>query len=138
MLMLLEIGQHQKIPKMRVKYADSREERAVLVKTEHMLVVRRMIDFKAALDLKTCRHLLTKIDKAATSAQANHMRAVDSTSGETPKHLLKDLVKPKRKFNIAAITAHMTARKIGRPNSSNLPKQCKAMVSNLSMSQCSP
>ena len=97
--------------RMRIRYADSREERAVSVKTEHMLVVRRVIDFKSALDWRTCRHLLTKIDKAAISAQANHMLAFDSTIGETPKHLLKDLVKAKRKFNIVAITAHMRARK---------------------------
>ena len=47
---------------MRVRYADSREERAVLVKTEHMLVVRRLIDFKTALDWKTCRLLSAKVD----------------------------------------------------------------------------
>ena len=97
--------------KMRVRYADSSEERAVLVKTEHMLVVRRMIGFKVALDWRTCRLLLANVDKAAISVQANDMLAVDSTSEETPKRLPKDLVKPKRRFNIAAITAHIRARK---------------------------
>ena len=98
--------------KMRVRYADSREERAVLVKTEHMLVVRHLMEFKTALDWKTCRHLLPKIDKAAISAQANDMLAADITSEETLKHLLKNLVKPKRRFNIAAITAHVRAAQV--------------------------
>ena len=93
---------------MRVRYADSREERAVLVKTEHMLVVRHPMDFKTALDWQTCQHLLA-VDRTAISAQANDMLAADSTCEETPKHLLRDLVKPKRRFNIAAVTAHVRA-----------------------------
>ena len=106
---------------MRVSYVDSREERAVLVKTEHMLVVvRHLMDFKTALDWKTCRHLLAKVDRTAISAQANDMLAADSTCEETPKHLLKDLVKPKRRFNIASITAHVRATKA---KSSNLLQQ---------------
>ena len=39
------------------------------------------------------------------------MLATDSTSEETPKQLPKGLVKPKRRFNIAAITAHIRATK---------------------------
>ena len=76
-----------------------------------MLVVRRLIDFKTALDWRTCRLLLAKVDKAVISAQANDMLAVDSTSEETPKNLFKDLVKLKRRFNIAAISAHIRAAK---------------------------
>ena len=79
-----------------------------------MLVVRQLIGFKTALDWKTCRHLLAKVDKAAISAKANYMLATDSTSEETPKHVLKDLAKPKRRFNIATITAHVRATKTQR------------------------
>ena len=39
------------------------------------------------------------------------MPATDSTVEETPKHFLKDLVKPRRKFNIAAITAYVKVKK---------------------------
>ena len=48
--------------------------------------------------------MLAKIDNADVSAKANQMLATDSTVGETLKHILKNFVKPKRKFNIAAIT----------------------------------
>ena len=53
---------------------------------------------------------MPKINKAEVSAQANDMLANDPTVEETPKHFLKDLVKPKRKFNIAAITAYVKVK----------------------------
>ena len=103
-----------KDPKMRIRYADSRDERAALVKAEHMLAVRYMMKFQAEIDWSTCRHLLPKIDNAEVSAQANGMLANDSIVEETPKHFLKDLVKPKRKFNIAAITAYVKVKQTKR------------------------
>ena len=96
--------------KMRIRYADSRDERAALVKAEHMLVVRHMMKFQQGIDWSTCRHLLPMINKAEVSAQANEMLAIDPVVEETPKHFLRDLVKPKRKFNIAAITAYVKVK----------------------------
>ena len=111
---LLETGQRPKIPRCASGTPTLARSEPSIVKTERMLVVHHLIDFKTALDWKTCRRLLAKVDKAAISAQAHDMLAADSTSEETPKHLFKDLVKPKRKFNIAAITAHVRATKTQR------------------------
>ena len=117
-----------KDPKMRVRCADSRDERAVLVKTEHMLVLRLTMLFQAAIDWGTCRRLLPKIDNADVAAQSNEMLATDSAVEETPKHFLKDLVKPRRKFNIAAITAYVKVKKTKQhePDPANTVK-CHAL-----------
>ena len=94
--------------KMRIRYADSREERAAVVKLTHILLVRQMTHTQTALSWDVCRHLLCSMDRVAIQPQANQMMANDSTQQETPSHLLGGLAKPKQRFDIAALPKRMT------------------------------
>ena len=80
--------------KMRIRYADKREERAAVAKLTHVLLVRHMAHTQAALSWDTCRHLLCSTDKVAISSQANQTMANDSTQQETPTPLLADSPNP--------------------------------------------
>ena len=51
--------------KMRIRYADSREERSAVAKLTHMWLVRQMAHTQAALSWDVCRHLLCSVDKVA-------------------------------------------------------------------------
>ena len=89
--------------KMRIRYADNREERAAVVKLTHVLLVRRMAFTQTTLSWDACRHLLCSIDKTAVSSQANQMMAYDSTQQVTPAHMCDGFARPKRRFDIAAL-----------------------------------
>ena len=92
---------------MRIRYADSREERSAVVKLTHMPLVRQMAQTQRALSWDVCRHLLCSLDKAAILSQANQMAANDTIQQETPARFLGGLAKPKRKFDIAALAKRM-------------------------------
>ena len=89
--------------KMRIRYADNREERAAVAKLTHVLLVRHMASTQTTLSWDACRHLLCSTDKAAISSQANQMMAYDSAQQETPAHLCGGFARPKRRFDIAAL-----------------------------------
>ena len=89
--------------KMRIRYADNREERAAVAKLTHVLLVRRMASTQTTLSWDACRHLLCSMDKAAISSQANQMIAYDCAQQETPAHLCGEFARPKRRFDIAAL-----------------------------------
>ena len=89
--------------KMRIRYADNREERAAVVKLTHVLLVRRLACTQTPLSWDACRHLLCSTDKTAVSSQANQMMACDSTQHETPARMCDGFSRPKRRFNIAAL-----------------------------------
>ena len=52
--------------KMRIRYADSREEMFAVVKLTHMLLVRQMAQAQEALSWDVCRHLLRVLSKQGT------------------------------------------------------------------------
>jgi hypothetical protein len=92
--------------KMRIRYADSREERSAVVKLTHMLLVRQMALSQVALSWVACRHLLASIDYRAIATQAAQLMSLDITQKETGTHSLGSLGKAKRKFNIGALSLH--------------------------------
>ena len=63
--------------KMRIRYADSREERSAVVKLTHVLLVRQMARSQVALSWDACRHLLCSTDKAAFNSQASQKVSSD-------------------------------------------------------------
>ena len=85
--------------KMRIRYADSREERSAVVKLAHMLLVRQMAQAQEALSWDACRHLLCSLNKAHATSQANQVVASDAVQQETPIQFLGGLAKPKQRFN---------------------------------------
>jgi len=97
--------------KMRIRYADSREERSAVVKLTHVLIVRQMARGNSVLSWNACRHLLCSLDKAHITAQANQAMASDVLQHETPTKFLKGLVRPKRKFDVEALASRMTAQR---------------------------
>ena len=96
---------------MRIRYADSREERSAVVKLTHVLLVRQMACEGSTLSWNVCRHLLCSLDKAQITAQANQAMASDTLHQETPAKFLGGLGKPKRKFDISSLAKHMTAQR---------------------------
>ena len=93
--------------KMRIRYADSREERASVAKLTHILLVRQTAHTQNALSWDVCRHLLCSVDKVAISSQVNQMMANDSTQQETPTHFLGGLAKSRQRFDITALPKRM-------------------------------
>ena len=91
---------------MRIRYADSREERSATVKLTHVLLVRQMAHSQRALSWDTCRSLLSTMDKAAAALLASQKISASTDQAETREGLLKGLIGPKRKFNISALTRH--------------------------------
>ena len=92
--------------KMRIRYADSREERSAAVKLTHVLLVRQMAQSHVALSWDSCRALLCTTDKAAVALLASQKMSGSADQAETRECLLKGLIGPKRRFNIAALTRH--------------------------------
>ena len=82
--------------KMRIRYADSREERSAVVKLTHMLLVRQMAQTQKALSWDVCRHLLCSLDKAAILSNANQMVANDTIQQEHQRASSVVLPSPKR------------------------------------------
>jgi hypothetical protein len=93
--------------KMRIRYADSREERSAVIKLTHVLLVRQMAQDSSALSWDVCRRLFCSLDKAHITAQANQAMASDILHQETPVKFLGGLAKPKRKFDIASLAKRM-------------------------------
>lgn len=91
---------------MRIRYADSKEERSATVKLTHVLLVRQMAQSQRALSWDTCRSLLSTTDKVAIAVLATQRISASTDHAETRKSLLKGLIGPKRKFNISALTRH--------------------------------
>jgi hypothetical protein len=104
--------------KMRVRYADSREEKAAAVKLEHVLVVRDLANLKVPLAWSACQQLLVTLDPAPTSAEVGRALADDCVVEETAESLLQGLARPKRRFNISAL-----AKRRPRPTMSSAPTQ---------------
>ena len=92
--------------KMRIRYADSREERSATVKLTHVLLVRQMASSEVALSWVACRHLLASVDNKAIAMQAAQLMASDSNQEETQSRFLGALGRAKRKFNIEALSRH--------------------------------
>ena len=92
-----------KSSKMRVRYADSREDRAAVTKLVHMLLVRQMAQNHSALSWEACRLLLCTLDVPTIVSQANRMMATDTVEQETPRHRLGEFASRKRKFDVAAL-----------------------------------
>ena len=101
--------------KMRIRYADPREERSAVVKLTHVLLVRQMACSQVALSWDACRHLLCSTDEAAVNSQASRKVSSDVDQEETRECLLGGLVRAKRKFNIAALTKHAQAQSAVQP-----------------------
>ena len=118
-----------KSSRMRIRYADSREERSAVVKLTHVLLVRQMAKSDVALSWDSCRHLLCSVDKAHITAQANAVIAGDLPHQETPEALLGGLAKPKRKFDIPALAMRMGAQR-RRISTDALPSQAGAASSS--------
>ena len=109
--------------KMRIRYADSREERSAVVKLTHMLLVRQMALSQVALSWVACRHLLASIDNRAIVAQATQLMSCDITQKETDTRSLGSLGKAKRKFNIGALSLHAARQHRGLPVLPMAPEQ---------------
>ena len=101
--------------KMRIRYADSREERSAVVKLTHVLLVRQVAQSQVALSWDACRTLLYSTDKAAVSSQASQ-RVSGDVGQEATRECLLGLVKAnKRKFNTPALTRHAQAQSAAQP-----------------------
>ena len=92
---------------MRIRYEDSREERAAVTKLTHSLLVRQMAKTHTTLSWDVCRLLLCSLDTSAIASQANYMMANGATVQETPARLLGGLANRKRRFDIAALPKRM-------------------------------
>ena len=101
--------------KMRIRYADSREERSAVVKLAHMLLVRQMASSGVTLSWIACRHLLASVDNKAITAQATQLMACDTNQKETQPRFLGGLGKAKRKFNVEALALHATKHTYNPP-----------------------
>ena len=95
------------------KDTDSCEERAAVVKLEHLLVVRQMAQSQAVLSWDTCRCLVGKVGNQEISAQGHRMFADEIVERGTAGHLLQGLAKPKRRFSVAALGARMRGEQLG-------------------------
>ena len=83
--------------KMRIRYADSREERSAAVKLTHVLLVRQMAQSHVALSWDTCRALLCTTDRAAVALLASQKMSGSADQAETRECLLKGLIGPTRR-----------------------------------------
>ena len=112
--------------KMRIRYADSREERSAVVKLTHVLLARQVARSQVVLSWDACRHPLRSTDKPAVISQASQKVSNDVDQEETRACLLGGLVRAKRKFNIAALTMHAQAQSIVQPIVKEQIAQCTA------------
>ena len=116
---------------MRIRYADSREERPAAVKLTHVLLVRQMVQSHVALSWDTCRALLCTTDKAAVALLASQKMSGSADQAETRECLLKGLIGPKRRFNIAALTRHAHTQPAVQPNAKRLKTQHNMVNDNM-------
>eukprot|EP00972_Heterocapsa_arctica_P034485 5077804-Heterocapsa_arctica.AAC.1 len=88
---------------MRLRYADSTEDSAAVIKLTHVLLIQEAAKSENPLSWRTCRVILRNMDVEAIEMQAIELYAEDLVVAETDPKLLLGVVQAKRKFNISAL-----------------------------------